>query len=220
MDVISSTRLVDVLNSIHYPHYISTPLIRPSMATGIGGFRSFPIAQNASSPGSQESLSSIASSKAAASSQSLMAASSNVSQMSVNTSLTSPASPIPISAKENTRTSTSSPVRMSQKTQPLNTLRVQNRLRTPEEQLDASSRHTSPTSPLNVTTPVNGVKRTANGTVKNWKSSKTTSPVFATVAGRPRTASVSSTSSKAGEVCFTTFSDMKAKRTHCPRYFV
>ncbi|GAB7337199.1 hypothetical protein MBLNU457_g2579t1 [Dothideomycetes sp. NU457] len=73
------------------------------------------------------------------------------------------------------------------------------RLRTPEERTDASLRENSPTSPMSVTTPVNGVKRTANGIVKNNTSSVVNSPANATPTERRRAESVSSSSSKAGE---------------------
>jgi len=202
-----TTRQLIENTTLRHP-YCSYSLITPPtysvMSAGIGAFRTYPYHHNVSLSGSQDSIASHASSQPATSARSLMASSNN-SQATIDTDLTSPKSQLStISMKENREGYTSKRSFANERELIQTSPRPYGRLRTPEDQIDASTcanKPHIPNSPMGVTTPVNGIKRTADGIVKNGTTSITTSPANATPTDRQRAESVSSSSSKAGEVC-------------------
>ncbi|KAF4547894.1 Hypothetical protein D9617_34g040740 [Elsinoe fawcettii] len=154
-------------------------------------FRSYP--QKAT--GSQESLASYGSHTAVANS-------SNASQATADTDLTTPTSPPPAGRTQHLKMSdASSQQTHTSSTTQLNPIRVQGRLRTPENYADASGRPSTNTSPMSVSTPVTGHKRMASGEIKSREPSVHTSPAYASRTGFGRSGSVGS--SKASEVAGT-----------------
>jgi len=202
----AATRQLIENTTLRHPYYSysSTPPTYSVMSAGIGAFRPHHYHQNASLSGSQDSIASQASSQPATSARSLMASSNN-SQATIDTDFTSINSQTSaISMKENREGYTSTKTFPNQREWTQASPRANGRLRTPEDQIDASGRANNshmPHSPMNVTTPINGIKRTADGVVKNGTTSITNSPANATPTDRQRAESVSSSSSKAGEVC-------------------
>ncbi|GAM84661.1 hypothetical protein ANO11243_026600 [Dothideomycetidae sp. 11243] len=147
-------------------------------------FRSYPtFPQNA--PGSQESLGSISTAR------SVMAASSDTtSQATADTAATSPTSPSkPLHSAH-----------FASKPPPPDLVQSGWRMRTPENQPHASGNRSAATSPMTVSTPLNGHKRMASGQIKYFEPR---SPVDAS--RRPadasgRAVSVGSTGSRVSEV--------------------
>ncbi|KAF2154368.1 hypothetical protein K461DRAFT_267398 [Myriangium duriaei CBS 260.36] len=157
-------------------------MLHSDMAT----FRSYPTHQ-LHAPGSQESLASFGSSTATDATHSVMAASSDTnSQTTADTEVTSPTSPYKPSHN----------VSHAVQFPPASTGW---RMRTPEDQTNASDAKSALASPMSVTTPVNGHKRMASGQMKypQLHSPVDTSRQYARPSGRA--CSVGSTGSRASE---------------------
>ncbi|KAK3703847.1 hypothetical protein LTR37_014170 [Vermiconidia calcicola] len=138
-----------------------------------------------SAPASQESFLSYQSTGSSAGPR-LESSSSNVSQLTSYTDLMSPTSSAPERIYDNQYT-TSKPGMA--------------RVRTPDECGQTNDMY-AVASPMSVTSPAatNGTKRTASGHVKNAPSLPSTPMAAESSSGRPRADSISSTSSRAGEL--------------------
>lgn len=175
------------------PH--ERPEIMSKLVNGMASFRNYPHVQETSGFSSQDSTASVASSGGAISS---LPTSTNVSQTTLDTAVTSPMSPRSVTDYICKNSDT-----ISQDWKPSNgneigaASRGNDRLRTPEEQTDAPGREHSVTTPMSISTPGNGLKRTANGAIKSAGDNVLSSPLGP---GQVRGGSVSSTGSKAGEV--------------------
>lgn len=179
------------------------PRPQPPVALGKGlGAKGYVSVQPSAAPDSQESSTSTGSTTSTV--PRLQTASSNVSQITVDTDLTSPPSSSP--AGSQSQTGPEKPVSQSVSqgnaqdaataagngTQP----------RTPEPEPGTQAQvvpGSAAKSPVTVVTPVNGAKRTADGMVKSMGTSSG-SPAQLDVAGRSRAESLSSSGSKASEV--------------------
>ncbi|PNS21061.1 hypothetical protein CAC42_3398 [Sphaceloma murrayae] len=155
-------------------------------------FRTYPHTQT----GSQESLGSYSSGTA-------LVASSNASQATADTGFTSPTSPRFAQPTHDDMLNASS--QQTHATDQAQRLPGQDkhRVKTPENQTDASRAHGAQQSPMSITTPVNGHKRMASGEVKSMGANSYTSPAYASRAGMARAGSVGSAGSKASEVAGT-----------------
>lgn len=141
-----------------------------------------------------------ASSGGAPSTSGLFADSANVSQTTLDTDITSPSSSdLPVTGKTNDNRD----LHVSERHQNSLSSTLPNagyRLCTPENQTDASSGDASMTSPMSITTPVNGVKRSADREVKDRRPTLLASPPDLARTHNARSESVSSSGSRAGEV--------------------
>lgn len=175
----------------HRPH--ETNFERSS---GMAGFREFkPHETNAAS--SQDSTYSISSSSGAVSVPSLLNSSNNVSQTTLDTDATSPISP------KSNKDYVQKQYNWSQERSSgsLAVKRSNDRLRTPERQVNAPRHDLGLTSPMSIGTPASGMKRMASGAVKSMGNGIMDSP--ASVRTHRRADSESSTGSKASEVSYT-----------------
>ena len=172
-----------------------------SLMCSMASFRNYEPPRDISAPSSQGSIASVASSGGAASAPSLPASSNNVSQITLDTDLTTPISPQ--SATDYTTSEDNLPAAKwtpPRKDRTLTSYKNGDRLRTPEDQTDASDQRRGFTSPMSMTTPTNGLKRSASGAIKSPEYNNMGSPVEMARPNRGRAESMSSTSSKASEV--------------------
>ncbi|KAF2222832.1 hypothetical protein BDZ85DRAFT_262538 [Elsinoe ampelina] len=150
-------------------------------------FRSYP--HNAS--GSQESLASYTSGTA-------LANSSNASQATADTDVTSP-----LQTDNNSQNKTSDAMLQKMHAMPqtqADQAKSKGRLRTPENQADASRDPSTNTSPMSLSTPLTGHKRMASGEIKRREANVYTSPAHASRGSTARAGSVGSAGTKASEV--------------------
>ena len=177
---------------------ISTQQQQPSRSSpGMASFRQYSYPQYAAVATSQDSINS---SVHGGGRPSLKSTSSNLSTATADTDMTPPVSPARITSPGNTKPHRTAPIQ----TQCTTTSQIQHstdksRMRTPEEQSHMGREHALG-SPMSVTSPTVGTKRTADGDVKGREQGTGGSPSAAPDSARHRAGSSSSSNSKAGEV--------------------
>ena len=175
----------------HHTHHQQPP---SRSVPGMASFRQYPYPQHATVTGSQDSLNSSLSGDVR---PSLKTTSSNISTTTLETGMTSPVSPVRVDSQ---LTAKYSQPRTNGVTN-MHSLSAANhgRLKPPDAQPEIR-RDNAPGSPMSVSSPVTGVKRTAGGDVKSYGHTATGSPTPVPEPARhQRAGSGSSSNSRAGE---------------------